>query len=570
MRLRTWHLRRVALVGAIGWFLALPLVDILRYPNRVSIYSSLQVDAAEYDAIARETAATWHFDLPPKIQPGWITLLAVVYRAAGPTLVAGKLLSWGALVGSVVLCGLLARRVSGPAAGWTAAMLCASSPALRAYTGTLQYEVTAGALALCMLVLAVRAADAGDPCQLARRAAAAGLVSAVLVLTREPFAAVVPMVALWMAGQAKRQVGLGAASISALILVAIAAAPALAWSTHRSLREGRLILISDKGTKEFEYGNNPRANGTFNEPLVGVGEPAGLPFVRQFPHRALVLVARKVLYFWGGLRDGWTVPQPANVWLWRATSGTVPLEVIAPIVRGGWLLVAFVAACWLLGREGFARWWVLPSIVMAIMTIHILTISSYRFAVSVLPISYVIASGPVARLLIAFGSWVRAPVVAVSCALLLFVVVALQFQRPRFHLAYAAADLDGVRADNRVDPVSGRLARTADAARGERPIVLLSDEYLPGGDLTLTIRARRASDAPVRGAAVLRASVSELNGRTACVLDVPEGQLPRERFTQIEIPCRLNAAGPATLAIFSLGTADVLIDEVRLTWTGAP
>src|SRR4029079_15520397 len=104
--------------------------------------------------------------------------------------------------------------------------------------------------------------------------------------------------------------------------------------------------------------------------LVGMAEPSGLAFVRAYPVKTLQLAARKALYFFGVLRDGWNVPQPAAIWVWRATTGIVPLPAITPIVSGGWLLAACMVALWCLGRDGLRLWWMLPVTVGAILAVH--------------------------------------------------------------------------------------------------------------------------------------------------------------------------------------------------------
>ena len=71
-------------------------------------------------------------------------MLALVYSVTGPSYVAAKLISWVGLIASVAMCWYLARRVFGETAAALAALLCALSPALRYYVGTVQYEVVTG------------------------------------------------------------------------------------------------------------------------------------------------------------------------------------------------------------------------------------------------------------------------------------------------------------------------------------------------------------------------------------------------------------------------------------------
>ncbi len=579
MKPRSSLLFSAALVGVLAWFLWLPLADLLRYPDRVSVLGNLQADAAAYHDTARELAAARRLDvIPVRHPPGWVTMLGAVYAVTGPSYVAGKLLSWIALIGSVALCAWLARRIHGPRAAWVAALLCAASPGLRAYVGTLQYEVMTGAWLLVVLALAVRTLDAHSRAQWLRRAALTGCAGAVLVLTREPYAAVVTLTAIWMASQppspratsvpARRPPSLQLAAAALMLL--IAATPPLAWSVVQSVREGRLITISEQGPIVMEVGFNTRANGTYNTPLVGIGQPTGLAFIRQYPGRTLVLSVRKVLYFWGVLRDGWNVPRPAAVWIWRATTGLLPLPLIEPIAGGGWLLALFIAALWALCADGFRRWWIFPAAVCTILAVHIITLASYRFSVSVLPVVYVVVSGLLATLAARAASVLRAPAVASACAMLLAIMVAMQFQTWPLQLDYEAVDLDGANADNDVDPVSQHPARIADARRGARPIALLPDQYLPRGAVTVTVRARRASAAAAPDTPVMAIVLMPVDGRAACAVNVAAADLPSDRFHDLEVPCRLTADGPATLIVQSLGTSDLAVERVRFRWTGGP
>jgi 4-amino-4-deoxy-L-arabinose transferase-like glycosyltransferase len=187
---------------ALAWFLALPLSDVLAYPERLSVLPNLETDAAAYDAFAQEFSQTWQqSSLPAKHPPGWMVLLASVYAMFGHSYVAGKIVSWLALVLTVALTAWLAHRMNGRTAAIIAALLCASSPGLRAYVGTLQYEVLTAALFTLLLVLSVRTASAPTTRDALTRAACAGAAGAALVLTRETFVLVVPIAALWIWSQ---------------------------------------------------------------------------------------------------------------------------------------------------------------------------------------------------------------------------------------------------------------------------------------------------------------------------------------------------------------------------------
>jgi 4-amino-4-deoxy-L-arabinose transferase-like glycosyltransferase len=393
------------LLLAIGYGVALPLRDVFAYPDRISVLPNLQADAEAYYNIGRAIAGQRSLDaFPIRHPPVWIGLLALASGVAGDSYVAGKLILWVALVASVAGCAWLARRMYGAPAGWIAALLCAFSPALRGYVGTLQYEVFTGALLLALVILAVRTIESPSARAIWRHATWVGLIGGGLILTRETFVVIVPFVALWIVMRVRSHLTRGTAVRLALTITCVALAPAVVWSIMQSVRYGSLVTISEKGPMVIELGHNTRANGTYNAPLVGIGSPTGLTFAVQHPAREAVLSLRKMLYFWGVLRDGWNVPRPAAVWLWRATTGLVPYEVFGMLARGGWLLALFAAAWLMLGREGGRRWWGIPVVVLLLMTVHLITLSSHRFAVPALPLIFVLVSGPLA----AFGARLRA------------------------------------------------------------------------------------------------------------------------------------------------------------------
>jgi hypothetical protein len=220
----------------------------------------------------------------------------------------------------------------------------------------------------------------------------------------------------------------------------------------------------------------------------------------------------------------------------------------------------------MLGREGLRDWWVLPGTVGVILAVHVITLASYRFAIPVLPALYVIASGPLAAMARGVLPVLRAPIVATSCIAIAVLAVAAQYHSWPLEARYDAVDLDGIAAANHIDPVSGSPVRQADARRGLRPVALLPDTYLPRGRLTVTVRLRQTSGTPSDATAIARVILVDIDRKPACLSDVSTTQLQMDRFTDVAVPCHLTRDGPATLAVYSLGHADLAIDEVRLRW----
>jgi len=565
--IRSAWIGRLLLVGLILWGLYLPLHDLLAYPDRISVLPNLQADADTYDRAARRLATTWSSDdLPVRIPPGWITVLALLYGVTGPSLVAGKLLNFAALIVVVLLSAWIARRAFGPGCGWAAAVLAAMSPAFRGYVGVLQYEVFTAALLCGTLALAIRTTEAATPRALWQRALITSLFAGALVITREPFALPVIALGVWVASRIRATAGTRMALAAGATMIVLAGVPSLAWSAIQIARTGELATSFNQAPIVAELGHNPLANGTFNAPLVGIGQPTGVRFALAYPGRELQLAARKVLYFWGVLRDGWNVPRPAAVWVWRATAGLVPLAWIEPWARGGALLLTVLIALGLWTRAEWRCWWAFPAVLAAVMVIYTITLSSFRFSVPSLPVAYIIASGPVAALARRTKSaLLAAPAVMVPLALVLAIAIAMQFQSWPLTISLDAADLDGVGAANTIDPVSQRPARVADAKRGLRPVALLPDEYLPAGRMLVTMRARSVTPAVSAQTPVARIVVLQFDGRQACASDLTAAQLPAA-FAEVAVPCGLTADGPATLIVYSLGANEIAIDRINLSW----
>ena len=203
------------------------------------------------------------------------------------------------------------------------------------------------------------------------------------------------------------------------------------------------------------------------------------------------------------------------------------------------------------------------------MAVHVAVLSSHRFAVPILPVVFVLVSGPLARC--RAGGDSVAPVaprrrrrIAVFGAL----------HRDAISGVAARAPVRRRRSrwprsrQRRSTPSQHGRSRFADAKRGLRPVVLLPDEYLPAG--ALHDGSDRAADHAVRQRRAGRAHRPR-RARRPRGLHARHQQptkSPPDRFATIAVPCRLSRDTPATLAIFSLGTADLAFEAVRLRWTG--
>lgn len=558
-------LGRMAMTLVIAILLLLSARYVLSAPLRISVLPSLTVDASAYDAIALDLSNTWSLDaIPPLQPPGFVTFLAVVFTVFGHSWTAGRLALWACLIVATALSALVAKTIyRSETAGWGAALLCTASPALRGYAGTLQYELLAAVFLLVLIWTAWRVTTAAPSPRQIAAVAACGLGIGLAVLTREVFVAVIPVVAVYLyarlstTGPRRR-----AAAIMALYL-ACAAGPPLAWSALQSTRTGRVVALSDKGPLVLAFGNNPAANGTFNAPLAGVPDPSGWAFIRTHPRQAAWLAMRKVLYFWGTLRDGWNVPRPSAFVVARAAGGVLPLQWILPWARGGWLLVLVLIALVGWPREMWARWWLVPATIAAVMTVHIVTVSSHRFAVPVLPLVFALGAGPLANL--AMTIWHAGRTRAAVAAAFLFVTL---MQLGSWTLAYElnAWDLDGFAAENRLDERSGVAERFADPAHGRRAVLLLADEYFPAGGVNITVSARIDGEEAQPSAALFRVALTTNEGHVACERIVTADDLDRKKMSSVVVPCELAVGGPSIFVVETLARAPVTFGGVRFVW----
>lgn len=559
------------LLAVVLFGLSLPLGDVLASSDRLSASSSLQVDAATYDALAASLAggASWR-TIPVRQPPGFVAILAAIYAVFGHSYLAAKLLLWACLIAATALAAWLARAVWGPRAAWTAALLTATAPALRHYTGTVQYEVLVAAQLLAALAVLTMAVHARRRRALLAWTLLAAITTAALVLTREVFAGVVPILAVWLGVQTRRHVGAGRAGVLGAAFLVLALAPAGWWSAAQSSREGALVLMSDKGPVTFALGNNPRASGTYDHEAIA--QPSGLRFVRERPQAALAVFARKAMYFWGVIRDPWNVPRPAGLWLYRATGGMIPLDVSLPLARGGWVLLACLGGLVAFMRGGaWRQWWIVPAVIGAVWTAHVLTLSSHRFAVPILPLAFVFAAGPVSAAAAGAARWLsQAPWRVAGAIAVSVLAVAFQWLVPAPPaVAFAAADLDAMNAVN-VVAVSGQRLRTAPAADGVRAAMILSDEYFARGRYQVRLTAARSDAALAPDLPVARVTVMSGDGTVRCREDVPAGLLPTGLLGDVWVPCVLRADGPATLVVEALGRTDLSFGDVAFLRAPGP
>ena len=423
--------------------------------------------------------------MPPSQPPGFVVFLGVIYSIAGPSYLAAKLTLWVLFVLTAGLAAIVMWRNCGPLEGLVTAVFCAFSPVLVAYAATLQYETLAAFLTTLIIAGLVTAPVNQEWPAALWRAIGIALLCSIAALVREVLLVLFPIALASLMAPQLRGGTRARALVIAVAMTAVVALPIGLWSWVQYRNTGRVVLISEKSDLNLRIGNNPAATGAYHLQLRPIAEPAGWAFVRQQPGVSASLAGRKVLYFWGVLREPWTVPQQASVWLARATMNLFPFEWLQPLINGALLtlFVVGVALC-----HSARRVWPAAAVVIAVQCVHVIYFSSERFAVPVQPQIHMIAAvAVVAGLRAAF----RHRVTLVCTGLLVIWCLAAQLISTRGTYRVHAAELEGISADNVPDPLaSGRLVRLGDAARGRRPIAFLSAAAFPRGSFALTINAR--------------------------------------------------------------------------------
>jgi hypothetical protein len=187
-------------------------------------------------------------------------------------------------------------------------------------------------------------------------------------------------------------------------------------------------------------------------------------------------------------------------------------------------------------------------------------VSSYRFAVPLLPILFAIAAAPLVHV-----AWWLVASRSRYVACLALVVVFAAMQRGAWPLRYelTAAQTDGLNATDILDPQSG-VVRVADAARGRRAAILLSDEALPRGTFDVVIRMKVLADA--REQAVVQAWLQTDAATRICERVIEARTSPAGEWFSVEMPCTLRADTVATVVVETTGVVDVAFESLRLRW----
>ncbi len=254
--------RRLVLAAA-----AVGLVVRLAFGFLYWVHKPLTHDEREYLALAQsltagrgftyeagqESGTTQQFGRAPAY-PLFLAIIGAgrVSHAATPASV--KIAQGIAGATGVWLLGLLASRLAGAKAAAVAAWIAALYPPLVWMPAYVLSETVYSTLALATVWLLDQAIDRSSARQASRaRAAAAGALCGLAILTRPAMLFFLPVAAVWLV--VRRHAGVAAVlAVTALVIVA-------PWTLRNYRTHGRLVLVASEGGVTFWTGNHPLARG---------------------------------------------------------------------------------------------------------------------------------------------------------------------------------------------------------------------------------------------------------------------------------------------------------------------
>jgi tetratricopeptide (TPR) repeat protein len=398
------------------------------------LWADLPVDLGYYrDWALRIAAGEWSHGELFEQSPLYAYLLALIFKVAGPGLLAPRLLQ--IVVGSItcVLIARIGRRLLSPGAGLAAGLLAAVYGPFLFYDGMLMKEVFAVFFMTAMLdqLTASNGSQRG-------LLATAGLCLGLGALVRDNLILVAPAVALWLVldpwlggapagrepgrgprmtgGRVREGLGRAAAFAAGALLVI---APMTLRNYHVS---GDIVPLTTGGGEVFYIGNNENADGRYTPPpfvrasasqehedfrieaarRLGVPRAElsrkdasdywlaqGLAWIRANPGDFAALAGRKLLIFWNHyeLPDNHSYAQHRRL-LAILQLPLLTFALLVPLAAAG---AALTASRW---RDLLVLYLVGAGYVASVM----LFFNFGRFRLPVIPILMVLAGGALAWL----------------------------------------------------------------------------------------------------------------------------------------------------------------------------
>jgi hypothetical protein len=365
-------------------------------------------DASAYHLLADNLADGRGYIRPFDLLLKERTLVTAEYPPLHPALVAvadllgvdgvrGQRLALG-LVGTatVVLVGLIGRRIGGTAVGLTAAALAAVYPMLFLSDATLMPETLFAFLVALALLLALRAIEAPSR----GRVAALGAVVGLAALTRSEGLLLVPLLVLPVAfrgGDIRRRL------VSAAVAVAAVGAVVLPWSVRNYVRFDDVVPVSNNLGSMVDGANCDKAYGGDQKglwlyecfggfDLETQGENAAAAFHRR---RGTAYVRAHASEVPGVAAVRWLrtfgLYEPRQQAAFESFEGR-PFRWQLAGTRMWWALAALAVAGAVLLRRRRGPLWLLGSTVLVASITAVITYGNQRFRIAAEPAVLVLAA----------------------------------------------------------------------------------------------------------------------------------------------------------------------------------
>jgi hypothetical protein len=335
-----------------AWLLPILLGMLLRLVWLIFHPHEMVHDEVHYHVLAEKLARGESYGVP-FWPPAWPGLVALLYVVLGVGTTAPLWLNLVASAGTVVLVGVISRRLFGDAAAIWALWIAALMPSYILSNVLLIYEV------LLQFLLSLCVAFAIHKGWSWTRTILVMLITALLTLMR-PFWLIMPVL-LWtghrlFTGERVRYNHLIVAQLGAMLLI-------VPWLIYASSLAGRFVPVSLNGGVNLWIGNNPNATGTHISPPGEFWDPrndalardAALEYIRNHPVAVIQLIPAKIWYFmrmeawidWIFLNTSVEVPRSvfltvkgiANLYYWVVLAASITSIVLLARRRAYWLLV---------------------------------------------------------------------------------------------------------------------------------------------------------------------------------------------------------------------------------------
>jgi 4-amino-4-deoxy-L-arabinose transferase-like glycosyltransferase len=279
--------------------------------------------------------------------PLWELLLSGASFLGGTSYLAHRAVGCVLGAGTIVLIGLLGRRMGGERAGLVAAGIAAVYPVMIAADGSLMSEGLYSLLIAAALLMAFRLRERGD----VRSAAGLGALIALAGLTRSEALALLPLLALPIA--LTRPAGRWRLAGVALLAAALVIAP---WTIRNWAEFERPVLIStNDGTllagANCERTYHGRDVGFWNIECISERSIAneakqearwrseGLTYAEDHASRLPAVLAVRLLRTWDLYQPRRMVRFAEGRWVRADQAGVIAYFVLLPVaLAGGWLV----------------------------------------------------------------------------------------------------------------------------------------------------------------------------------------------------------------------------------------